>query len=55
LDVTALSGQLRRLLGEAPLRQRLSDGCLDAASGLLTWSDAARNFERQLSLWLIQS
>jgi len=55
LDVTALSAQLRRLLEEATLRERLSAGCLEAARALPTWSDAARNFERQLSPWLTQS
>lgn len=55
LDVTALSGQLRRLLDAASHRQRLSAGCFRAAPSLLTWSEAARNFERRLSLWLIQS
>ena len=55
LDVTALSAQLRRLLAEAPLRQRLSAGCLTAVRRVPTWSEAARHFERQLSLWLTQS
>jgi glycosyltransferase involved in cell wall biosynthesis len=55
LDVTALSAQLRRLLEDAPQLQRLSAGCRKTAPSLLTWGDAARNFERQLSLWLIQS
>jgi glycosyltransferase involved in cell wall biosynthesis len=55
LDVTALSAQLRRLLEEAPQLQRLSAGCRKVAPSLLTWGDAARNFERQLSLWLNQS
>lgn len=55
LDVKALSAHLRRLLEEAPLRQRLSAGCNEAALTVPTWSDAARNFERRLSRWLTES
>lgn len=43
-DVDALRGALRRLIVDHPLRQRLSDGALQAAAALPDWPAAVRGW-----------
>lgn len=48
LDVSTLAALLERYVSEADTRERLSQGCLEAARTLLTWPEAARQLVAQL-------
>jgi glycosyltransferase involved in cell wall biosynthesis len=47
-DIAALSGALRRVIGDAELRRRLSSGARAAALQLPTWRQSAEIFARAL-------